>query len=69
MGLLVKGEEMFKYFIHKDSNGNVVGYDMAPDHLTVKDFNKNNPFLQTTEIDKEAFEEAVSAYKGRRKVG
>ncbi len=61
---------MYKYFIHYNLSGEIVGYDMAPDHLTVEDFNKNNPSLQTIEVDKEAFEAAKeSVYKKRMKVG
>lgn len=33
----------YKYFVHRDSEGKVIGWDMGPVSMTVEDHEKSNP--------------------------
>lgn len=51
----------YRYFIHYDSNGKVVGYDMASNLVDAKDF--NIPDINTVEVDKEEFKQLTFDYR------
>ncbi len=53
---------MFKYFIHYDNQGKMVGYDKAPEFLIVADFSE-----RTIEVNREEFEEKVNLWREERK--
>ncbi len=53
---------MFKYFIHRNSKEEIIGYDMGSEFVSSVDFERN-PEIFTTEVTKEDFEKEVTLYK------
>lgn len=51
----------YKYFLHHDAQGNVIGWDMGPPSM-VHPKERN-----TTEITKEEFEKEVDLHEQRKK--
>jgi hypothetical protein len=52
----------YKYFIHYDSNGEIIGHDMAPDHLTESEFES-----PSVEVTQEFFLEYFTSFPEVRK--
>jgi len=66
LGLLVREMGIFKYIIHRNSEGEVVGHNMATLMVDVNDF--NSPGITTTEVTEEEYNMEVSGYTERRRI-